>query len=81
MADDPKPEPKTKKVRVLTDIRHRGKPVTHNSVVEMTNEEIKAHAGAVDPHPDAVAYAERQAAKAARAAAAAKGVDLDEDDE
>jgi hypothetical protein len=63
MADDPKDqpkaEPKTKKVRVLTETRHKGKVLAHGSVVEMTNEEVKAQGGAVDPHPDAVAAAEK----------------------
>jgi hypothetical protein len=63
---------KTKKVRVLTETRHKGDVLKHNQVVEMTDDEIKAQAGAVDPHPDAVAHAEGVAAEIA-AAAAKKG--------
>lgn len=61
MADekDKATEPKTRKVRVLTETRHKGRTLTHGAVVEMTNDEIKAQAGAVDPHPDAVAAAEK----------------------
>lgn len=60
-------ESKTKKVRVLSETRHKGKVLAHNSVIEMTDEEIKAQAGAVDPHPDAVAHAEKLARKAVAA--------------
>lgn len=58
-------EPKTKKVRVLTATHHKGQTLPHNAVVEMTDQEIKANAGSVDPHPDAVAYAEQLIAGAA----------------
>jgi hypothetical protein len=47
------PEGKTK-ARVLVDCRF-GKV---NDVVEITAEEAAEAAGQVDPHPDAVAYAE-----------------------
>jgi len=51
-------EPKTKKVRVLTQTRHKGEVLAHGDVVEMTEAEIKSQAGAVDPDADAVAHAE-----------------------
>lgn len=63
---------KTKKVRVLAETRHKGEILSHGDIAEMTDDEIKAQAGAVDPHPDAVAYAEKVNAEAA-AAAAKKG--------
>lgn len=59
---------KTKKVRVLAHISHDGEPHKPNAVLELTDAEIKAHGGDVDPHPDAVAYAEELAADAAAAA-------------
>lgn len=59
---------KAKKVRVLTETRHKDQVLKHNQVVEMTDDEIKAQAGAVDPHPDAVAYAEGVAAAITAAA-------------
>lgn len=51
-------DPKTKKVRVLTQTRHKNEVLNHGEVVEMTDAEIKAQAGAVDADPDAVAHAE-----------------------
>jgi len=63
-------EAKTKKVRVVAhQIHHDGEVVKHNSVVEMTDAQIKAHDGAVDADPAAVSYAEDLAAEAAKAAA------------
>lgn len=64
---------KTKKVRVLTETRHKGQVFKHNAVIEMTEDEIKAQAGTVDPHPDAVSHAESVAAEIAEAAAKKKG--------
>lgn len=61
-------EAKVKKVRVLTETRHKDQVLKHNQVVEMSDDEIKAQFGAVDPHPDAVAYAEEVAAAAAKKA-------------
>lgn len=45
------------KARVLVDITIDGKPCKCNDIVELGDDELAQYAGAVDPHPDAVAYA------------------------
>lgn len=68
-----------KKVRVLAAHYDGNRLVNHGEVIELEDSEIKARAGLVDPHPDAVAYqegvnaeAEKEAAKNAPPAAAKK---------
>lgn len=71
MADEK--EKGKKKARVLADLTHDDRKYKCNELIEADAAEIKSmkDAGQVDDHPSAVAYVERQAARA-KAAAAAK---------
>ncbi len=53
-------EGELRKARVLTRIYADGNPVEPDTVIEMPATELAHYveAGSVDPHPDAVAYAE-----------------------
>jgi hypothetical protein len=48
----------TVKVRVLVAGEYAGKRADGNAVIELSVEDAKLHAGAVDADPAAVAYAE-----------------------
>jgi len=63
----------SKKARVLVDALIDGKECKVNDVITLEDDQIKAYAGQVDPHPDAVKHAEKLAAAAAEAAKQAKG--------
>lgn len=54
---DSKP-PKKTKARALVDFDLGGKPVKANDVLSLSERELKAYAGNVDPSPEAVKYAE-----------------------
>lgn len=52
----PRKDTKTK-ARVLVDVVINGEPRKCDDIVELSDAELLQYAGAVDPHPDAVAYA------------------------
>ncbi len=55
-----KKEESAVKVRVLVDGEYGGQRARANDVIELSAQDAKDHAAqfSVDPHPDAVAYAE-----------------------
>lgn len=53
----------TRKARVIVDFTYRGVPYRPDDLIEVEEDDLRMHRFEVDPHPDAVRYAEAQARK------------------